>query len=703
MSKKNLLLEIGTEEIPAGFIDPALEQMKNFSQQKLNESRLSHGEILISGTPRRLTLFIEDVDERQTDLEEKIIGPPVKVAFSPKGKPTKAAKGFASQNSISVDDLEKEMTDRGEYVVAKVLKKGLPALELLETLLPEVITNVNFPKSMKWGEYQERFARPVKWIVSLFGEDIINISFAGVQSSSESFGHRFMHNSSFKVSSSYLDYKQVLKDAYVIIDPDERLNEIISQASKEAEKMGGKLLEDRDLALINLNLVEYPQAVCGSFDTEFLKLPKEVLITCMKEHQKYFSVIDEKNNLMPNFVAINNTPSKKPEIVKTGHEKVIKARLNDASFFYKEDIKKSLDKRVEDLSGMVFHRNMGTLLDKTRRVQELAVYLSDIVAPEVKNICARAAWLCKADLLTEMVDEFPDLQGIMGREYAMLSGETNDVARTIAEHYMPLKSGSEVPGSLSGAVLSIADRIDTICATFAVGLRPTGTQDPYALKRHALAIISITKEWGFSFSLNKLVNFSLNQLTNLLPELPVGLHEDIINFIKTRFINDLLSGNDIAHDTVNAAVNAEFDDLLDSVMRTMAIEQVRSKPEFEPLSIAFKRVMNILKNYPGGGTISHSLFEADQEKELHRAYVDLKERITPMIDKEQGLLSGKIDYENALIELLTIKPYVDDFFDNVMVMTDDEKVKENRLALLWYISKLFLRIGDLSAITTQEG
>jgi glycyl-tRNA synthetase beta chain len=700
-STRNLLLEIGTEEIPAGFIAPALSDMKELAERGLKEARLGHGGITVSGTPRRLVLYVEELADRQPDREEKVTGPPVKIAFDDDGNPTDAAKGFARNHNVLVAQLKREKTERGEYLVLNRTDHGRNAMDIMKEFLPELISSIHFSKTMKWGDRSERFARPVRWIVALLGGEVVKFSFAGVQASAMSMGHRFMHNNPVKVAALYGDYIRTMKDAYVIVDRQERRGMLLEAAEKAAKDAGGRLLDDPELADLNLDLVEYPEAVCGRFDDEFLKLPQEVLITCMREHQKYFSVVDITGNLMANFVAINNTPSPKPDLVRSGHEKVIRARLSDAAFFFNEDLKTPLEERVDELAGMVFHRKLGTLLDKTHRIQELAVYLADLVAPEVRNICSRAAWLCKADLLTEMVGEFPDLQGIMGREYAAASGETADVARTIAEHYMPLKSGGTVPPSLSGAVLSIADRLDTICATFAINLRPTGTQDPYALKRHALAIIAISREWGFSYSLNRLVEFALQQLAPMLPELPEGLHGDIILFIQKRFVHDLLADTGLQHDTINAAVNAEFDDLLDTVMRAMAIQNVRSRPEFEPLSIAFKRVMNILKGY-SGGVITPELLEEDAEKELYNAYVDLKERVSPMIDKEQGLLSGNIDYEGALLELLQIKPRVDNFFDNVMVMADDEKIRENRLAMLWYISRLFLTIGDLSAITTRD-
>ncbi|MCK4425641.1 MAG: glycine--tRNA ligase subunit beta, partial [Deltaproteobacteria bacterium] len=453
----------------------------------------------------------------------------------------------------------------------------------------------------------------------------------------------------------------------------------------------GNILSDDELVDINTYLTEFPSAVCGSFDKRFLALPRDVLITCMREHQKYFAVVDYSGDLMPHFVAINNTRSPRPGLVCEGHERVLRARLSDAEFFFKEDLKRPLDAFVADLSGMIFHKRLGTVLDKIRRVKALAHYLAEQVAQDKVKEVERAAWLCKADLLTEMVGEFPSLQGIIGREYALLSGESREVANAIEEHYMPVRSGGELPGSLSGALLSIADKIDTICGTIAIGLKPSGTADPYGLRRLALGILHIVEERSLSLSLKALIAEALHQLENQLSEVSKELTTEVITFFKRRFSYDL-TARGMDHDVVEAATRVEFDDVKDCILRVRALASVRSMPEFEPLSVAFKRVMNILKGFEGGA-VNPLLLEAEQEKALYEVYLSVEEKVNVSLESR--------DYEQALVTLLSLKPQVDSFFDHVMVMTEDIDVRANRLALLWNIARLFLRIGDLSAIVVS--
>ena len=702
---KNLLFEIGVEELPAGFLFPALGQLRELAESGLKEKNLISGHISTMGTPRRLTLMVNDLATRQPDTREKITGPAARIAFDADGNPTKAGEGFARSKGIDVSELRIEKTGKGEYVVAERIIKGLDTVKILEDMLPRIITSLNFPKSMRWADHELRFARPIRWIVALFGKDIVRFGMAGVHSGAETRGHRFMATGAIKLEAQRDSYLKVLEEAFVLADPDVRQERLLEEARNAAASGGGRLLEDSDLVELNTNLTEFPSAVCGRFDTEFLELPESVLITCMKEHQKYFAIQDESAGLMPHFVAINNTRSPDPDLVTTGHERVLRARLSDAAFFYREDTKKRLEEFVRDLGGMVFHRKLGTLLDKTRRIQALAEYVAAEVSPPAMEAAKRAAWLCKADLLTEMVGEFPTLQGIIGREYARLSGEPEDVALAIAEHYMPVKSGAPIPASIPGAVVSIADKMDTICSTFAIGLRPTGTQDPYALRRLALGILHIMEESGgngLSLSLSELVKQAVLVLAEQLPEVPAGLKEDILEFFRARFVNDL-TGRGLDIDVVEAAVRAGFDMPRDCVERTYGLKAVRDRKEFEPISTAFKRVMNILKDYDGGIPINTDLFEEADEQALYQAYLHVKEKLTPVLstDRENKGLSRE-HYEQALIILLSIKPQVDSFFDNVMVMVDNTKVRDNRLALLWHISRLFLRIGDLSAIAVGQ-
>ncbi len=693
----NLLLEIGTEEIPAGFLPRALDDLARLARERLGESQLSFKETVTLGTPRRLTLVVRGMSSRQPDREERLLGPPARIAFDEDGQPTKAALGFARTNGVSVEELVVRKTDKGDYLAIERIVEGKDALDILPDLLPRLICSIPFAKTMRWDDKDIRFARPIRWLVALYGERVIEFSLAGVSTGRHSRGHRFMSPGPVEVPSSLEGYRGALRDAHVIVDVDARRARLVEQARAAAMEAGGKLLDDEELVEINANLAEFPSAVCGSFDTDFLRLPRAVLVTCMREHQKYFAVVDKDGRLKANFVAINNTLSPRPELVRTGHERVLRARLSDAAFFFEEDTRRPLEAFVPELAGMVFHDRLGTLLDKTMRIKTLATYLAAQAAPDLSKVLERAAWLCKADLLTEMVGEFPTLQGIMGREYAILSGEPEAVAMAIGEQYMPVRSGGSLPKTLQGALLGIADRIDTICSMFAIGLRPSGTQDPFGLRRMALGILHIVLEKGLSISMKSLIQEAISGLSDLLPEISADLSDAILDFFKRRFVNAMASKG-VEPDVVDAAVRAGLDDMLDCAMRVEALKAVRRRPEFEPLSIAFKRVMNILKGFKGG-SVDKDLFDVIEEKALYDAYVSVKAELGPLLRRDGGKrMPTADDYEKALILMLSLKPEIDRFFDNVMVMAEDPQVRENRLSLLWHIARLFLKVGDLSAI-----
>ncbi len=696
------LLEIGTEEIPAGYIPPALNFLRTALGERLEANFLIHGKIKTAGTPRRLAISVRDLASRQPDREIKIMGPPAKIGFDADGTPTKAAEGFAKRNGISVDQITVEETEKGKYLCINKTEHGRPAIEILAELLPRLLPDIPFPKTMRWGQGRFRFARPIRWIAALIDGEVVPFETAGLFSDRLTYGHRFMAPGPIRLeSASFEEYKGMLKEAFCIADIKTRRQKLLENAREAVKEYSGHLLEDQDLLELNTFLTEFPSAVCGSFEDRFLSLPDPVLITCMKEHQKYFAVTDQDGNLKANFVAINNTLSPKPDLVRNGHQRVLTARLSDAEFFFQEDTKKNLEDFVPELAGMIFHKGLGTLLDKTQRVKDLAEYLASVLSPADSKTVKRAAWLCKADLCTEMVGEFPTLQGIMGREYALLSGEDKAVASAIEEHYLPARSGGELPRSMPGVILSIADKADTIVSTFAIGLKPTGTQDPYALRRQALGIIHILLDKELDISLKALIGESISALGSLLSEIPASLGEEILEFIKKRFTRELISRG-IDYDVVEAAVRAEFDSPNDCYQRALAIKAARNLPEFEPISIAFKRVMNILKGFPGG-EIDTGLFEEPQEKVLYDAFVQVKEQIYPLLKAETtNGCPGADQYKKALLLLLSLKPHVDSFFDHVMVMVDDEKIRQNRLALLWMIAKLFLKIGDLSTIVVTE-
>ena len=691
MTTRNLLLEIGTEEIPSAFIPGALGDLAQLAKEHLNGAHLTYEDVSTMGTPRRLVLFARNLSDRQPDREEIVTGPPAKVAFASDGKPTKAGDGFARSHGVSVEDLQVEDTEGGLYIVLRRIVPGRDTLELLSELLPLVIASIPFPKTMRWGTEELRFARPIRWLVALYGEDIVPFSLAGVETGSESRGHRFMAPVAIRVLSNLESYVKALEGVFVLVDPSVRRNRLLKEARNAAASVSGNILSDDELVDINTYLTEFPSAVCGSFDKRFLALPRDVLITCMREHQKYFAIVDDKGDLMPHFVAINNTRSPRPGLVCRGHERVLRARLSDADFFFKEDLKQPLEAFVAELSGMIFHQRLGTLLDKIHRVKALAHYLAEQVAPDKVKVVERAARLCKADLLTEMVGEFPSLQGAIGKEYALLSGESREVANAIEEHYMPVRSGGDLPGSLSGALLSIADKMDTICGTIAIGLKPSGTADPYGLRRLALGILHIVEERSLCLSLKALIAEASHQLGNQISDISKELITEVIAFFERRFSYDL-TARGMDHDIVDAATRVEFDDVKDCVLRARALAAVRSRPEFESLSVAFKRVMNIIKGFEGGA-VNPLLLEAEEEKALYELYLS--------VEKKVGVSLERRDYEQALVTLLSLKPQVDSFFDHVLVMTEDMDVRANRLALLWNIAGLFLRIGDLSAIVVS--
>jgi len=686
-----LLFEIGTEEIPAGYIPPALEAMRQRAGELLTKNRIRFDELRVFGTPRRMVLWISGIPERQEDLVEKAMGPPKKVAFDDEGNPTRAAEGFARRHNVTTRDLFIEETEKGPYVAISKKVPGRPVELVLEEVLPDLVTHIPFPKTMKWESSGFRFARPIRWLSVCIGDKALKLKMAGVEASLRSRGHRFLAPGHFSISSDLASYEKALENAFVIVNQEKRRDMLISMAKRAAEGVGGRLLDDQELLELNTFLVEYPYCLAGSFDPGFLSLPKEVLITVMKEHQKYFAVVDMNGDLMPHFIAVNNIVPKDPGLLKKGHERVLRARLKDAAFFYQEDTKRPFEAFVEGLSGMIFHKGLGSLLDKTRRIQALSLQLSIWIDPSFKAIVERAAYLSKADLVTEMVGEFPNLEGIMGREYALKSGEPREVAEAIHEHYLPRRARDELPASMPGAILGIADRLDTIVSTFALGMRPTGGADPYGLRRHALAILHILEEKGIELSLRGLVEKAASILEGYTSfTLPEGLVEEVMKFFRIRLKNDLV-GRGLRPDTVEAALIASFDEPLDAIIRARALEAVRSREEFEPLAIAFKRVMNILKGMTPG-ELREDLFTEDAEKALYQGYRAVERKATPLIEERR--------YQEALIVLLTLKPAVDRFFDEVFVMVEEEKVRANRLALIHAISRLFLRIGDLSAISS---
>jgi len=686
---KELLLEIGTEEIPAGFIPQALMDLESLAKRELEANRIDFSGIRTLGTPRRLVLVIQSVSEKQRDEEAKKIGPSKQAAFDAKGNPTKAAVGFAKSQSVSVESLTIVQTEKGEYVRAIKKESGKPTLELLSSLLPRWILSIPFQKSMKWADVTIRFARPIHWILALFGGEVIPFEVGNIKSGNISYGHRFMHPGTISVK-DFETYLRKTREAFVITDPLERKKKIEDEMIREGAKLSGRVLKDEDL-LNEVNfLVEYPVALCGAFDSKFLSLPKEILIHSMKEHQRYFPLADDHGRLLPHFVCISNIHPKRQEVVVKGNEKVLKARFSDAVFFFEDDLKISLDKRVEQLKKVVFQAKLGTSYEKVMRFKQLSLWVAERIDPGLRKTVERASHLCKADLVTGMVGEFPKLQGVVGREYARISKETPEVAEAIYEHYLPGYAGDRLPSGPVGDIVSIADKTDTIVGCFGVGLVPTGTADPFGLRRQALGVLRIILEKKYSISLKGLVEESGKQLKEKMERRVEEVREEVLDFFRVRYQNFLLD-KEYPFDVTDAVLSISFDELLDVQGRIDALRKAREWKDFESIVIAFKRAMNILKGSPLQREIHPSRFTESAEQNLYQSFLNAKEKI--------GLHLSKRDYPAALMEMTQMKRPIDEFFDGVMVMVEDEAVRNNRLALLDEIGKLFLRIADFSKLS----
>jgi glycyl-tRNA synthetase beta chain len=686
---KELLLEIGAEEIPARFVPQALVDLENIAQKELVATRIHFDGVRTLGTPRRLVLVIASVAEKQKDEETKKIGPSKQAAFDAKGNPTKAAIGFAKGQSVPVESLTLVQTEKGEYVCAVKKEQGRPTIELLSTLVPRWILSIPFQRSMRWADVPIRFARPIHWILALFGGEVVPFELGNIRSGKNTYGHRFMGSGPIPVK-DFQSYLQKTREAFTIVDPVERKKKIEDEMIEEGARVSGRIVQDEDL-LTEVNfLVEYPVALCGTFDRKFLSLPPEVLIHSMKEHQRYFPVSDDRGRLLPYFICISNIDPKSREVVVKGNEKVLRARLSDAAFFFEDDLKIPLETRVEQLKKVVFQAKLGTSYEKMMRFKQLALWMVERIDPRLKEAVERTAHLCKADLVTGMVGEFPKLQGIVGREYARLFKERPEVSDAIYEHYLPSFAGDRLPSSPVGDIVSIADKMDTVVGCFGVGLMPTGTADPFGLRRQALGIIRIIVEKEYSVSLRELIEESEKQLKEKMERSVERVRDEVLDFFRVRYQN-LLLDKEVPFDVTEAVLSISFDDLVDVQGRIDALKKAREWKDFESIVVGFKRAMNILKGSLSGGQITPSLFAESAEQNLYRSFLKAKEEI--------DILLNKRDYPSALLEMTRMKKPIDEFFDGVMVMVEDEKIRNNRLALLDEIGKLFLRIADFSKLT----
>ena len=686
-------LEIGSEEIPSGYVQPALEYMREELAAYFSRNRIKANAAEVMGTPRRLVLSIKGVEALQEDSVELFYGPNVSLAYDERGNPTKAAIGFARGKGIDVSGLGREKTPKGEVVCARVEKKGRPTPDHLNELLPQFISNIPFPKKMRWADKARPFARPLHWITALFDGKPLDFSFDNIPCGAYSQGHRFLKPDKFPVE-SLATYLEGSANHFLMVDPELRKQKILQQVQILAEKAGGVCEVDSNLLNIVNYLVEYPVAIRGDFDPGFLELPKELLTMTMKQHQKYFSVSDEKGNLLPCFITISNMPGKEGNKIKKGNERVLRARLEDARFFYDEDRKKNLDDFVGALKGVVFQKKLGTVHEKMERICNLAEELSSRACPEKKSNALRAGRLCKADLVTLMVYEFPELQGIMGGYYSEYSGEDPEVAQAIKEHYRPAFAGDTPPESELGAIIAVADKLDTILGCIGVGLIPSGSEDPYGLRRNALGIIQIFLHRGWQVPLSDLIEEGLRHYLGSKIKLdPEAIKKYVAELFAQRY-KTLLNAEGFPHDAIDCVLSTSLDFIVDIRAKVSAFSDLKKQPYFEPLAIAFRRVVSIL-NDEAAGDVDPGLLNEPAEKKLFEAYLKVRDPVFRYIKNKE--------FSRALEKIVEIKPAVDGFFDEVMVMVDDVALRKNRLHLLYQISGLFSGLADFSRIILKKG
>lgn len=681
---KTLLLEIGTEEIPAHVMPGILSQLKENAAKTFEELRIEYKNIKTLGTPRRSALLVEGLAEQQADLSKENRGPAVNIAFDADGKPTKAAQGFARGQGVKPE----ELVTKDGYVYAMVHEKGGQTVDLLGDTLKGLVDGLNFPNNMHWADLDYKFIRPLRWLVALYGQDVIDFEVANVKSGRTSRGHRFLSEGDFEIANAE-DYVEACRKASIIVDQNERCEMIRQQIAEVAAANGGQAEVNEDLLEEVLYLVEYPTALCGKFDEKYLALPAEAVITPMRDHQRYFPVLKD-GQLLPLFITIRNGGKEHLETVQHGNERVLRARLEDAQFFFDEDRKKTLEQHGEKLKTVVFQDGLGTIYDKALRLEVLAGYIADAIGAneQDKKDAVRAAKLAKADLVTGMVTEFTELQGVMGREYALLDGETKAVAQAIDEHYMPRFAGDSQPASVAGRIVSLADKIDTIVGTFSRGLIPTGSQDPFALRRQALGIVNMLKEAQYHISLSQLVAKAMELLKIADAGQQAKLQNDVADFMKLRLKN-VLADAGIRYDVVDA-VFVTVDDIYGVFLRAQAVNEA-VKQDMEKTIQAFVRTGNIARKAEDvQAAVEAGLLAEQVEKDLYKVYEDA-------VSKAEKEIAAQ-DYAGAIATLSQLAAPIDAFFDGVMVMDKDEKIKNNRLGLLKLVDNLVCQVADFSKI-----
>lgn len=699
---RDLLFEIGTEELPYQFVPLALTSLRESAERLFKEHRLVHGQMRVLGTPRRVTLIVESLAARQDPMVKEVMGPSKAVAYDTSGNPTRALLGFMAGQQIDPKDLEARQTPKGEYVCAVKRDVGRATADALGDLLPLLISSLFFPKSMRWNETGVKFARPIRWLVALYAGRVVKFQVAGVTAGNRTWGHRFLAGSgrSSEQGLSVKDvtsYVKVLEQHGVVPDPDTRRAMILTQLEALAKAAHGFLHPDEELLDQAVHTVEYPRAILGSFNPQYLAVPKEVLMTAMKEHQGFFSLVKKDGGLLPAFISVTNMNLRDMRLIQEGNERVLAARLADAKFFFDEDRTIKLIDRVDKLKGMTFHHRLGTLFQKTERVMNLTDKLADTLGH--RESCRRAAQLSKADLLTGIVGEFPTLQGIMGGEYARHDGESSDISTAIAEQYLPRAMDGELPKTPAGTILSLADRLDTIAAFFHVGIVPTGSEDPLGLRRHALAVVRLIIEGGLDLDLVEVMRHAKELVAQQGFKSTSGAGP--VDFIAERLRYYVRTVHGFREDVIDAllkpallgARSGTFH-LVDLLARMRAMQAVTTRTEFDPLMIGFKRAHRLVeKEKWTKEDVDPALFQHAAESELSKMLLEAKTLLPRFV--------AEGDYDKALNTLVQMKPVIDNFFNGVLVNAEDEHLRANRLSLLCAVDRLFLSFADFSHISVQ--
>ncbi|MGD6853658.1 glycine--tRNA ligase subunit beta [Bacillus infantis] len=690
MAKRDLLLEIGLEEMPARFVTDSMNQLASKVEKWLEEKKVPHGGISAFSTPRRLAVLVKDVSETQEDIHEEAKGPARKIAQNDAGEWSKAAIGFSRGQGLGVDDIYFKEINGIEYAHVNKFIKGAETASILPEL-KDIAESLTFPKNMRWADRDMRYVRPIKWIMALFGQDVIPFEIAGVPASNWTLGHRFL-GEKIEITEP-AEYEKSMLGQFVLVNAEERKNGIRSQIERLAEENNWVIPVDEDLLEEVTNLVEYPTALFGKFEEEFLEIPEEVLITSMKEHQRYFPVKSAEGILLPYFITVRNGDHNHLEQVAKGNEKVLRARLADAAFFYQEDQKMDIESALQKLGSIVYHEEIGTLAEKVERVRKLANELAGSLSlnSEEKKTVDRAAEISKFDLVSQMVYEFPELQGFMGEKYAAQKGEDAAVAKAINEHYMPRNAEDSAPESNEGAVLAVAEKLDTISSFFAIGMIPSGSQDPYALRRQAAGIVQILFVKGWKLELEEVIKKSLA----LVKESGVGkkeeeqVYDELLSFFKLR-IKHTLQERSIRYDIIDAVLSGKIGSMASLIKRAEVLNARKGEDGFKESMEALSRVLNIASKAEHPAAVDQGLFENKEETELYSRFLEVSAEI-----------GNGVEEEEYYILLVSMRPEIGAYFENTMVMADNAALKENRLSMMVEIASLIQAFAKVNEIVVK--